>query len=159
MGANILGPLVKAAIDAYIAGLAGPADIDRDDLFEVMWDEVEDWVGEYGTNADGSYLIINIGGVRVQVCWASDIDVTTSSISNQNIGTYGWSFYLGSTAVTFAREFASKPAIAVSGDEATANGHLSYRTDTVSTTGFRVVGVSYVNATYSCGYVAIGLAS
>lgn len=53
MGNNILGPLVKTAIDAYIATLANPPnDLDRDDLFEVLWDEVEDWVQDWVKSLD-----------------------------------------------------------------------------------------------------------
>lgn len=152
MGANILGPLVKAAIDAYIAGLAGPADIDRDDLFEVMWDEVEDWVGEYGTNADGSYLIINIGGVRVQVCWGSHANAP------HDYSAVGNGYYSPSIGHDFARAFASTPLckVWVAHQNLWASGQANSASSYHCRHQFWTALTGRTDAT---NYIAIGLAS
>ncbi len=108
---------------------------------------------EQGSNSDGEYVIFSNG---LQICFGADIDIAATGIQNRNIGTYGWSFYNGITAITFPKAFATKPVVAPGGDEATGAGHYSVRIDIVTATTARLVALNDASATHSVGYIAIG---
>ena len=108
----------------------------------------------HGENEDGEWEIRD----GIQTCWDT-VSATTSSISNNNIGTYGWTFYYGSVAVTWAKAFAVAPTV-VSAPWNTA-GVLAESTGVrdVTTTGCNLYIKDNENASHKAAYIAIGTAS
>jgi len=68
-------------------------------------------VVQYGSNTNGAYLKFGNG---VMIAWNTFTHSTLGSTSNNNIGTYGWSFYYGNDAVTFPIAFIAAPTIVAS---------------------------------------------
>lgn len=119
------------------------------------------WIGGHivGSNSNGKYVLFSSG---LQVCWCDEFAVNLSSTANQNIGTYGWSYYYNTAAVTFPKEFGSAPVVipAASRDSGTANGGaLSATASDTTTTGFTLFGVGVSSGNKGFKYIAIGLAS
>ena len=63
---------------------------------------------EQGSNSNGHYVRFSSG---VQWCW-HNVSVAMTTIRNQNIGTYGWSYYLDTQTWTFPKPFVSTTGLA-----------------------------------------------
>lgn len=102
-------------------------------------------LNEYGNNGNGAYVKLENGDCFQR--GAKAFDVTT--IVNRNIGTYGWSFYYGSSAITFPIPFAagSSPVIMTNGNDSTATGYGSNSSAaSIANASFLLIGYFYGSA-------------
>jgi hypothetical protein len=105
-----------------------------------------------GTNANGNWEKKSDG---TMTCWHS-YTCSALSISNNNIGTYGWSYYIGADAVTFPAGFIALPVAVPSGNTITTSNLVSASIDSLTTTGCRLVTYDNGATGVPVGYVAIG---
>lgn len=116
------------------------------------WLEAGSGIVEQGSNTNGNYVVFSSG---LQVCWGEDIELAGSrTISNQNVGTYGWSAYVnGGKSMTYPQAFAATPII-VSSSNATAFEIAAPQSP--SATGFDMRLTSNANGDFPYFYIAIG---
>ena len=62
---------------------------------------------ERGSNANGEYVKFADG---TMICWATVL-VTATLVSNNAVGTFGWSYYYDNTNIGFPANFASSPVV------------------------------------------------
>lgn len=82
------------------------SDKQKDDYKEVSdigkeVSDIGDGIIESGSNSNGKYIKFRDGTL---ICWGT-ATTPTGTISNNNIGTYGWSFYGGSVEKTLPYGF------------------------------------------------------
>lgn len=110
---------------------------------------------ESGNNANGYYIKWSDGTLE---CWGAD-SLAISSISNENIGTYGWSYYYGTKANTFSAEFlpGTTPVVNINGNSTGSNAMIAGSAYNITNTGFSLI--AYYAASVGLaryGYRAIG---
>jgi hypothetical protein len=105
--------------------LRGTDDID---IIELSFGHEPDAV--VGSNANGHYIRYSNG---VQICW-HNASVNHTTIRNNNIGTYGWSYYLDSATWTFPQAFVSTDGLTVVTGGAGAGPGIVGTVTTTSTT-------------------------
>lgn len=118
---------------------------------ETIWAYKHESLGagiiESGSNANGSYLKYSDGAM---IAWGA-ASLAPGTVNNQNIGTYGWSFYSSAaTGVTFPTPFYAAPQI-----QASAQSGFAIH-DTVTVNGFNLYAVGYSSGSRVLTWLAIG---
>jgi hypothetical protein len=84
------------------------------------------------------------------------VAIQTSSVSNNNIGTYGWTFYYATSSITFAKAFTARPTVITSGSDDATTSHIACTARSITTAGFTLMAVHSSDSDKDCGYRAIG---
>lgn len=108
-----------------------------------------DWVIDNVADASsvGEGYITFENGVLIQV---GKVMSPTLVISNNNIGTYGWSFYMENVAIEFPKLFCSVPFVTVG-----TNGGFGW-VNGVTERGFNYYFAFYSNSVRRGDWIAIG---
>jgi hypothetical protein len=116
------------------------------------WLEAGSGIVEQGSNTNGHYVRFSSG---LQECWGA-VAVDTSTLVNTNVGTYGWSYYSGNTAVTFAAGFATGtiPRVFATNQESSVGANASV--NSVTATGCTIGSRHHATGTYEIAYHAMG---
>ena len=101
---------------------------------------------EQGSNANGEYVIFSSG---LQMCWHSESN-THSTIRNNNIGTYGWSYYLDQYTWTLPKAFGVAPKAFCSATNA-AGAIQATTTTTVTYAGYSAASALRVHQLFAIG--------
>lgn len=104
----------------------------------------------YGTNSNGSYLKFANG---TMICWGS-VSISAPSTVNNSIGSYGWSYYEGSSAITFPASFSSLSYRFAGVVGSTNDGFI--RVDSRLTTGLTITMIANNGFSTSCEWIVIG---
>lgn len=105
---------------------------------------------EYGTNSNGNYLKLADG---TMFCWGTPL-VIANQLSNNNVGSFGWSYYYENNSVNFPAAFSGNPLVQVT----TQGAFLSALVLSTSPTAFVVSPVTTVSITAGAPimYLAVG---
>jgi hypothetical protein len=105
--------------------------------WESTWLEAGSGIVEQGSNTNGHYVRFSSG---LQMCWRS-VSVAMTTIRNQNIGTYGWSYFRDTQTWTFPMPFASATGLSVVSGGA-GNGPVNVGTLTATAVEWGVLAVA-----------------
>lgn len=101
---------------------------------------------EVGRNSLGKWNRVE----KMQICSKLGITIAVTTLANQNIGTYGWSYYAGSVSQNHAVPFIEDPS-------ASASGTLISCISIANTTTITIYGTAAASATITDAcYTAVG---
>jgi hypothetical protein len=126
--------------------------LDSEFIVELYGDAAEWKVVSSVVERGSDYVRFSSG---LQICWGA-ADVATTTLANANIGTYGWSYYQGNTAVTFAKAFATGtvPRVFPAHQESSVGANAS--ANSVTATGCTLGSRHHASVTVEVAYHAIG---
>lgn len=123
------------------------------DVGTVQWHSLHGSVGsdfEFGANPNGMYVKFADG---TMLAWGTPL-VIANQLSNNNVGTFGWSYYYENNSVPFPAVFAAPPAVQVTPQGA----FLSALVLSSSASAFVVAPITTISITAGAPimYIAIG---
>jgi hypothetical protein len=117
------------------------------------WTEAGAGIIERGESGSGKYVKFSDG---TMVCWGT-FDSGALSIQNDNIGTYGISYYQSTPSITFPESFSSSPVVSPGSSRSIASSPFWVSPDTVTTTSARMVVADNGSSTLTdLAWIAIG---